>query len=93
MSTKTIKYPEREQWAEILKRPTQEKANLESIVSGVFEAIKTNGDQALKEFTAKFDGAHLEQLQVTKAELAAAAKDTPLELAEVVSAVLDNFAL
>lgn len=90
MSTKTIKYPEREQWAEILKRPTQEKANLESIVSGVFEAIKTNGDQALKEFTAKFDGAHLEQLQVTKAELAAAAKDTPLELKNAVDHAARN---
>lgn len=90
MSTKTIKYPEREQWAEILKRPTQEKANLESIVSGVFEAIKTNGDQALKEFTAKFDGAHLEQLQVTKAELAAAAKDTPLELKNAIDHAARN---
>lgn len=90
MSTKTIKYPEREQWAEILKRPTQEKANLESIVSGVFEAIKTNGDQALKEFTAKFDGAHLEQLQVTKAELAAASKDTPLELKNAIDHAARN---
>ena len=90
MSTKTSKYPEREQWDEILKRPTQEKANLESIVSGVFEAIKTNGDQALKEFTAKFDGAHLEQLQVTKAELAAAAKDTPLELKNAIDHAARN---
>ena len=90
MSTKTIKYPEREQWAEILKRPTQEKANLESIVSGVFEAIKTSGDQALKEFTAKFDGAHLEQLQVTKAELAAASKDTPLELKNAIDHAARN---
>lgn len=90
MSTKTIKYPEREQWAEILKRPTQEKANLESIVSGVFEAIKTNGDQALKEFTAKFDGAHLEQLQVSKAELAAASKDTPLELKNAIDHAARN---
>ena len=90
MSTKTIKYPEREQWAEILKRPTQEKANLESIVSGVFEAIKTNGDQALKEFTAKFDGAHLEQLQVTKAELAAASKNTPLELKNAIDHAARN---
>ena len=90
MSTKTSKYPEREQWDEILKRPTQEKANLESIVSGVFEAIKTNGDQALKEFTAKFDGAHLEQLQVTKTELAAASKDTPLELKNAIDHAARN---
>jgi len=52
---KTIKYPSRENWEELLKRPVQKKANLEAIVTDVFNAVKENGDSALKDFTKKFD--------------------------------------
>ena len=51
---KTYLYPEKKDWEEILKRPTQEKANLESIVNSVFNDIKTDGDKALKAYTKKF---------------------------------------
>ena len=50
---KTVKLPSKSDWSEILKRPTQEKANLEAIVSGVFDEIKANGDKALKTFTKR----------------------------------------
>lgn len=84
----TIKYPQKETWCEILKRPTQEKANLESIVSSVFEDIKSNGDQALINYTAKFDGAQLKQLLVSDEEFEAAKKATPNDL----KAAIDNAA-
>lgn len=83
-----VKFPEKKDWEEILKRPVQEKANLEAIVSGVFDEIKANGDEALKAFTKKFDGAELDSLQVTQAELAEAEANTPNEL----KAAIDNAA-
>lgn len=87
---KTIKFPQKETWSEILKRPTQEKANLEAIVSGVFEEIKTKGDQALKDFTAKFDGANLDKLQVSDAEFAEATANTPQELKDAIDNAARN---
>lgn len=90
MSARTIKYPQKETWSEILKRPTQEKANLESIVSGVFEEIKTKGDKALKDFTAKFDGANLDSLQVSDAEFAEATSNTPQELKDAIDNAARN---
>lgn len=87
---KTIKYPQKNDWSEILKRPTQEKANLEAIVSGVFEDIKTKGDQALKDFTSKFDGANLDSLQVTDAEFAQAKTETPQELKDAIDNAARN---
>lgn len=83
-----FKYPDRKDWANILKRPTQEKANLEAIVAEVFNEIKTKGDVALKEYTAKFDGVELDELLVSKEELEEAIAVVPNEL----KAAIDNAA-
>ena len=85
---KTIKYPNKDTWSEILKRPAQEKKNLEAIVLGVFEDIKKDGDKALKSYTAKFDGAELDNLLVSEQEFAEATASTPDNL----KAAIDNAA-
>lgn len=41
-------------------------------VREIMEAVRTEGDEALRHFTAQFDGARLESLQVTPEEFAAA---------------------
>lgn len=85
-----VKFPEKKDWEKILKRPVQEKANLEAIVSGVFDEIKANGDEALKAFSKKFDGAELDSLQVTEAELAEATANTPQELKDAIDNAARN---
>lgn len=85
---KVIEFPAKSEWTTILKRPTQEKGNLESIVAGVFEEIKINGDEALKSFTKKFDGADLNDLLVSEAEINAAVQATP----EALKKAIDNAA-
>ena len=87
---KTIKYPSRDNWEELLKRPVQKKANLEAVVGGVFNEIKKNGDQALKEFTKKFDGANLEHLQVSLEELKEAEATTAPELKNAIDNAIRN---
>ncbi|MFL2582075.1 MAG: histidinol dehydrogenase [Flavobacteriales bacterium] len=87
---KTIKYPSRDNWEELLKRPVQKKANLEAVVAGVFNEIKKNGDQALKEFTKKFDGANLEHLQVSVEELKEAEATTAPELKNAIDNAIRN---
>ncbi len=59
-------------WATILQRPVMDTAQLENKVSTILEAVQSKGDAALKEFTARFDGVELDDLQVSAAELALA---------------------
>ena len=44
-------------------------AHVEDIVAGILADVKANGDEALFRYTAKFDGAALDTLEVTEAEI------------------------
>ena len=87
---KTIKYPGRENWEELLKRPVQKKTNLEAVVTDVFNEVKDNGDSALKDFTKKFDGASLDHIQVSTEELKEAEASTPSELKNAIDNAIRN---
>ena len=72
--------PAREDWAEILKRPVFEQKDLESRVQPILDAVKNKGDQALKEFSARFDQVELEEWRVNSAEIEEAIKEIPESL-------------
>ena len=77
---KTYINPAKDSWNDILKRPTQTKANLEKVVAEVFSKIQTEGDKALLEFTAKFDGCTLSNIKVSKEEIEEAVSLVPENL-------------
>ncbi len=54
--------------SEIFARVTP-KMDVESIVAGIIDNVKANGDKALFEYCEKFDKAKLTSLEVTKAEI------------------------
>lgn len=56
----------------LLARPAMTSANLDAIVGGILEEIRSQGDRAVKTYTERFDKVSLEQLQVSPAELAEA---------------------
>lgn len=62
------RYPSEEQWSEILKRPVKEQKNLEAIVMEVFNNINENGDNALINYTEKFDNVKITELKVSEEE-------------------------
>ncbi len=64
-----IKYPKREDWEDILKRPVFETKSLEDRVVPVLREVKEKGDEALKKFTLEFDKIALEKLAVSEAEI------------------------
>jgi len=58
-----------------LQRPAQSsRAQLAATVEEIISTVRREGDAALRIYTAKFDGADLRSLRVTKAEYAAADK-------------------
>lgn len=66
---KQIKYPSREQWTDILKRPTLNTESLFDTVRGIINRVRAEGDAAVIEYEATFDKAILTSLAVTEAEL------------------------
>ncbi len=67
-----IKFPEKQQWASILKRPVFDNTALVETVQSVLDAVKMEGDAAIKKYTAQFDGVELKEFLVTEAEIATA---------------------
>lgn len=66
---KRIKYPSREQWTDILRRPALNTENLFDTVRGIINRVRAEGDAAVIEYEATFDKAILTSLAVTEAEL------------------------
>jgi len=64
-----IKYPQREQWAEITTRPRLDLSQLNATVASVLADIKARGDEAVKEYEEKFDKVVLTSLAVTEQEM------------------------
>lgn len=64
-----IKYPKREQWAEIVERPRLDLTKLNATVSSVLADVRLRGDAAVKEYEEKFDKAILTSLAVTEQEM------------------------
>ena len=77
---KLIKYPDRSQWNEILKRPVLETENLFDTVRNIINRVRSGGDRVVMEYEAVFDKAELTSLAVTSAEIEEAEKEVPIEL-------------
>ena len=50
-----IKYPSKEQWTELLKRPALNTENLFDTVRSIINKVRTEGDKAVLEYEATFD--------------------------------------
>lgn len=80
---KIYRYPKKEEWTEILKRPAFDSKGLETKVSGILNDIRERGDTALRDYEREFDHVELSSLKVSDEEFeaACAAIDPKLKLA------------
>ena len=60
-----IKYPTKETWNTILKRPTIDTTSLEATVQSILSDIKLNGQSAVNKYTLQFDKAEIENVLVS----------------------------
>ena len=89
---KVIKYPAKEEWSEIVKRPHLDVSKLNATVQGVLDDVKKHGDEAVKRYEEKFDHAHLDSLAVTEAEIEEAEKMVSQELKDALHLAHHNIA-
>ena len=66
---KTILYPKRDEWKEIVERPRLDVSQLTATVRSVLDDIKARGDEAVKEYELKFDHVQLASLAVSQGEM------------------------
>ena len=76
--------------SEILTRAILAEENVDAAVDAVLSAVQTEGDTALRRFEKQFDGAELDDLFVTQAELDAAESQVSPELLETLRQAADN---
>ena len=77
---KKIIYPDKAEWADMLRRPVLHTETLRDTVKEVLDRVKSEGDKAVIEYEERFDKVKLDALAVTEAEMAEAEKDVPIEL-------------
>ena len=85
-----IKYPDRKDWQEMIKRPVFENASLEKVVKKILEKIKTKGDKAVRKYTKDFDGVKLKKLTVSEKEIKAAENLLSQELKDAIRQAKSN---
>lgn len=66
---KINKYPKKESWPELVKRPVLQREQLTELIIDIFDKVEKKGDQALINFNKKFDQAEVENIQVSEEEI------------------------
>ncbi len=85
-----IKYPQREEWAKLLTRPTFDTSSLNETVSEILSDIKQNGDEAVIRYEEKFDKVKLSSLKVDISEITASEKFLSEELKTAIRTACKN---
>lgn len=61
-----------------------------AIVKDIIESVRQNGDQALKDYTEKFDGISLDDFKVSQAEIEEAFSQVDGKILEIIKAAAEN---
>lgn len=86
-------HPSRADWGSLLSRPVMATADLDDRVKPVLEAIKTEGDLALKRFTQQFDGVEITESLVSADEFTEAESLCSEELKAAIRQAKQNIEL
>jgi len=85
-----IRFPNRESWGEIVSRPVSSVSAFEEKVRPILEAVKKEGDEALKRFSLAFDKVILDSFAVTEKELEDAEKALSPDLIKAIGVAYAN---
>ncbi|HWS00285.1 MAG TPA: histidinol dehydrogenase, partial [Prolixibacteraceae bacterium] len=84
------RYPPKETWNELVARATSDYSDKLPVVEEVMQSIRTRGDAAVREFTAKFDKALIEDLRISESELLHAENELDPDLAQAIRTAASN---
>jgi histidinol dehydrogenase len=83
-------YPSQADYPDLLKRPALDVSALEESVSAIMRDVKLRGDEAVREYTKRFDKAELKDFVVSAGEIEAAENLLSKELKSAIELAKDN---
>lgn len=84
----TTDYSELEQYLEV--RKDNNSADVEGIVKDIIDKVRTEGDDALRFYNAKFDGCKVQELRVSEEEIEEAFRNIDAELLGSIEKAAEN---
>lgn len=84
------RYPTQDAWAKIVERPHKDLKTLRQTVSSVLDAVRQEGDEAIRSYEQQFDHVSLGNLQVSDEELEEAESLVSPELKEALLLAHEN---
>ncbi len=82
--------PDPRDWDALVQRPASDLSKLETAVREVMQRVREEGDAALRDYTARFDGVELEDFSVGEEAVAAAGRQVPEELKTAIQTAKRN---
>lgn len=87
---KIYQKPNQKEWSELLKRPTESVADLQSTVTDIFKEIQQKGDKAVEKYTSFFDGITIQEKVVSEVEIQEAFTLISEELKKAIEIAKEN---
>jgi histidinol dehydrogenase len=82
--------PSQSEWPALIKRPVIDAENLDETVTGIINAVKQNGDDAVKNYSLQFHGFAPENLWVSEDEIKDATKSINKDLKKAIHLAKNN---
>lgn len=86
----TIYLPEKEKWETLCIRPGIDKTDLEVTVRSIINRVRSEKDNAIHDFSEKFEGVRLQSLKVTASEIREASEQIPDNLKSAINTAKNN---
>lgn len=90
INVKIYENPVASEWTALCKRPTLPLANLEGKVQSILDAVKEEGDNALRRFAKEFDSVTINDIRVGKQEIEEILQMVPDELKQAIALAAEN---
>ena len=85
-----VNNPSIDQWGALCTRPTASLDDVMPVVDEVFDAIQTQGDQAIQRFSQKFDGYQPKSIEVAQNDLQNAQNELSADLKNAIDKAYEN---
>ena len=83
-------YPQRSEWADIIKRPTFDNSQLRDLVTNLLDDIRREGDAMIRQLEARFDHCELSDIRVSDDEFKEASENISADLAYAIRQAAHN---
>src|SRR5512143_1029434 len=87
---KILLYPQKSSWPLLCRRPASGSPELDQAVSGIISKVRSEGDNALRFLSEKFDGPVLKDLRVSDREISRSEKAIPETLKQAIRLAKEN---